>query len=138
MKVQEIPGKMTSVWESDVNAVLDIWTSYSISLDEFKEAILIKGLPFAKSHGGKAWIIDSSKAKGVFPQDIQQYIGSDILPAFNRNGIKFLITIKPEVIGLTSMTVSSYSSKVGPAGIKLVDVSSVADAKMWLKAHGND
>ena len=129
---------MISTWEADVNAVLDTWTTYSVTLDEFKEAVLIKGLNFAKSHGGIAWIVDSSKANGVFSQEIQKFIGSEVFPTFFKNGIKFFITIKPEVIGLTSMTVSSYSAKAGPAGIKLIDVSSVADAKMWLKEHADD
>ena len=129
---------MISTWEGDVHAILDTWTDYYVSLDEFKDAVLIKGLSFAKTHGGRAWIVDSLNAKGVFPQEIQQFITSDVFKAFFDNGIKFFITIKPNVPGLTSMTVRSYSANAGPAGIKLIDVSSVADAKMWLKEHGDN
>ena len=137
MKIQEITGKMTSTWEEDVNAILDTWTTYFVTLEEFKEAVLNRGLNFAKAHDCAAWIVDSSKAEGVFAQEIQQFIGSEVFPTFFKNGIKFFITVKPEVVGLTSMTVSSYSAKAGPAGIKLVDVGSVEDAKMWLKEHGD-
>lgn len=135
MKIQEINGKMKSTWESDVISVLDTWTTYNITLDEFKEAILNKGMAFAKAHGGIAWIVDSSKAKGVFSKEIQDFIGSSVFPTFVQNGIKYFITIKPDVPGLTSMTVSNYSAKAGPAGIKLIDVKNVADAKMWLRDH---
>ena len=138
MKIQEIQGKMISTWEADVNAILDTWTDYYVSLDEFRDAVLIKGLGFAKKHGGSAWIVDSSKAKGVFSQELQQFIASDVFKTFFDNGIKFFITIKPNVPGLTSMNVRSYSANAGPAGIKLIDVSSVADAKMWLKEHSDD
>ena len=133
MEIQNITGKMRSTWEDDVKAVLDIWTTYNITLEEFKEAVLIKGVNFAKSHGAIAWIVDSSKAKGVFAQEIQEFIGSTVFPTFVKNGIKFFITIKPEVAGLTSLTVSNYAAKAGPAGMQLVDVKSVSDAKLWLK-----
>jgi len=138
MKINEIPGKMISTWEADVKAVLDTWSDYYISLDEFKDAVLNKGLNFAKTNGCTAWIVDSSTASGVFPSEIQNFIGTDVFPTFFKNGVKFFITIKPEVIGLTTLNVSAYSAKAGPAGIKLVDVSSVEDAKMWLREHKND
>lgn len=135
MQIQEISGKMTSTWEADVKAVLDTWTTYNVTLEEFKEAVLIKGVAFAKQHGAIAWIVDSSTAEGVFTQEIQDFIATDIFPGFVANNIKYFITIKPEIPGLTSLTVSSYASKAGPAGMQLVDVKSVEDAKMWLKEN---
>jgi hypothetical protein len=138
MKIQEIPGKMVSTWEADVKAVLDTWTTYHVTLQEFENAVLIKGVNFAKANGGIAWIVDSSTAKGVFSQEIQEFIGSTIFPAFVQNGIKFFITIRPNIPGFTNVTVSTYSFKVEPAGLHLVDVKSVSDAKMWLNEHSND
>ncbi len=82
MKIQEIHGKMISTWEADVNAVLDTWTNYHVTLDEFKDTVLIKGLDFSKTHGGIAWIVDSSNAKGVFSQEIQEFIASDVFQTF--------------------------------------------------------
>ncbi|PLX27974.1 hypothetical protein C0583_01935 [Candidatus Parcubacteria bacterium] len=137
MLIQKIPGKMASTWEEDSKAVLDTWETYDVSLDEFKDAILNKGINFIQGRGAVAWIVDSTKAKGVFSQEIQDFIGSDIFPAFVNNGIKYFITIKPEVANLTSLTVSNYAAKAGPAGMKLVDVKSVADAKMWLRENAD-
>lgn len=135
MQIQNIPGKMISTWEDDVKAVLDTWTTYNVSLEEFKEAVLIKGVAFAKAHGAIAWIVDSSTAVGVFTQDIQNFIATDIFPTFVANNIKYFITIKPEVQGLTNLTVSNYAAQAGPAGMQLVDVKSVIDAKMWLREN---
>lgn len=137
-KIQEVTGKMYSTWNPEVKAVIDTWTTYNVSLEEFKEAVLIKGVNFSKAHKGVAWVVDSSKAVGVFSQEIQQFIGTDIFPAFAKSGIKYFITIKPETKGLTSLTVANYSAKAGPAGLKLIDLKSVNDAIMWLKEHGND
>jgi hypothetical protein len=137
MIIQEIEEKMVSTWEEDVKAILDTWTTYNVTLQEFKEAVLIKGINFAKVNGAVAWIVDSSKAKGVFSQEIQEFIGSDIFPAFVKNGVKFFITIKPDVAGLTSLTVSTYAAKAGPCGLQLVDLKSVSDAKMWLKEQAD-
>lgn len=40
-----------SPWSTTLkpNVMIDTWTSYAISLEEFKEAILEKGLPFGRS-----------------------------------------------------------------------------------------
>ena len=135
MKIQEIQGKMISTWEADVNAILDTWTNYHVTLNEFNKAVLIRALDFSTTHGGIAWIVDSSKAKGEFSDEIQQFIASDVFQIFSYHGIRFFITIKPNVYGPTSMAVRSYSAHAGPAGIQLIDLKSVADAKMWLKEH---
>lgn len=132
MDVYSIPGKLKVTWDPNVKAIVDTWTSYSISLDDFREAVLVKGLDHAKANGGIAWIVDSSSAEGVFSQEIQDYIGSDIFPAFVKNGIKYFITIDP-VIPVTRLTVNTYKKKAGPGGLELVEVPNVNEAKRWLK-----
>lgn len=132
MKVYSLPGKLEVTWDADVKAIIDTWSTYSISLEEFKEAVLVKGLNHAKANKGVAWIVDSSKAQGVFSQEIQGFIGSDIFPQFAKNGIKYFITIDP-VVPITRLTVSTYKKKLGPNGIQLVEVPNVAEAKKWLK-----
>lgn len=133
MKIHSLPGKLEVSWRSDVKAIVDTWHTYGITLDEFKEAVLVKGLNHSKANGGVAWIVDSSKAEGVFDTEIQNFIGSDVFPAFAKNGIKYFITINSQVSALTKMTVRTYQSKTGPNGLKLVEVNSVDDAVEWLK-----
>lgn len=135
MKVYNVPGKLDVKWESSVKAIIDTWSSYTISLEDFKEAVLVKGLNYAKSHGGVAWIVDSSQATGSFSQEIQSFIGSDVFPAFAKIGIKYFITINSQVSAITKMTVRSYSSKTGPNGLQLVELNNVNDAIAWLKEH---
>ena len=93
MDLYNIPGKLTVTWNDEVKSIVDTWTTYSISLAEFKEAVLVQGLNFAKEHNGRAWVVDSSSAKGSFTQEIQNFIGSDIFPAFAQAGIKYFIII---------------------------------------------
>ena len=135
MKYYENPGKFVSEWRDDVKAVVDTVLDFGLTLEEFKEAVMIKGMAQAKSRGGVAWIVDSSQATGVFSQDIQDYIGSDVFPAFAANGIKYFITINSEVSALTKMTVRTFQAKTGPHGIQLVEVKSVEDAITWLKEN---
>jgi hypothetical protein len=135
MKVYEIPGKLEVKWNSEVKSIIDTWITYNVSLEEFKEAVLTKGLNFAKSHRGVAWIVDSSSAKGAFSQEIQSFIGSEVFPAFAKIGIKYFLTITSSVSAVTKMSVRSYSAKTGPNGLKLVELNSVEDAITWLKAN---
>ena len=132
MHVHSIPGKLEVHWRDDIKAIVDTWENYSISLEEFREAVLIKGLDHSKAHGGIAWIVDSSRAGGAFTAEIQDYIGSDIFPAFTRNGVRFFITILPRS-ATTKMTVRRYQQKTGPNGLELVEAADMAAAEDFLK-----
>ena len=134
MFVYSVPEKLEVNWHDDVKAIVDTWTSYNVSLDEFSDAVLNKGLGFGRMRGVKAWIVDSSQASGAFSAEIQQFIGNDVFPAFAKHGVKHFVTINSEVSAVTKMTVRNDSAKTGPAGIKLVEVGSVDEAKEWL-AH---
>jgi hypothetical protein len=79
MKIFEITGKLTVEWNAEAEAIVDTWKSYSVTLEEFEEAIL-KGIDYAVAHGGVAWVADSRKAEGQFSKEIQNFIVSDILP----------------------------------------------------------
>lgn len=134
-KVYDIPGKLSVEWESDVKAIVDTWTNYSVTLDQFKDAVLEKGVSYARGKGVKAWIVDSSQANGAFSQEIQSCIGSTVFPKFAEIGVKYFITITSSVSAVTKMTVKSYSAKTGPNGLKLVEVNSREDALAWLKEN---
>ncbi len=132
--IQSIPGKLSSHWEGRSKTVIDTWESYFITLDAFREAVLVKGLAYASARGGQAWIVDSSKAKGAFSQEVQTFIGERVFKEFARSGIRYFVTIKSQS-AVTNMTISSYASQVGPAGIELVEVPSVQDALAWLASR---
>ncbi len=136
MKVRDIPGKLTTSWLDDVKAVLDTWTSYDITLADFRQSVLVDGLNHAKAHGGVAWIVDSSNASGAFSPEIQAFIGSDVFPGFAKAGIKYFITITSKVSLETRRTVASYSAQTGPYGLQLIEVNSADDAREWLKSKG--
>jgi len=74
MKIYEIPGTLIVEWDDEVKTTFDTWSSYSITVPEFREAILNKGLSNARAHGGRAWVMDATKAKGVFTPEIQKLI----------------------------------------------------------------
>ncbi len=134
MSVHSIPGKLEVNWCDEVKAIVDTWSNYVVTLEQFRDAVLGKSMDHAKAHGAQAWIVDSSQAKGAFPQEIQAFIGSDVFPAFAENGIKYFITITSES-AITKMSISSYSAKAGPHGLQLVEVACMDDAVEWLKQN---
>lgn len=129
--VYSIPGKLNVQWLPQVRAIVDGWQTYAVTLAEFREAVLVRGLSHARQNKGCAWIVDSSAAKGVFSEEIQRFIGSDVFPAFAKNGITHFITISSSS-SLTNMSISAYKAKLGPNGIKLVELGSVEQAAEWL------
>lgn len=92
MNIFEIPGKLTVEWSSEAKAIIDTWTSYSISLEEFDKCIT-EGINHSVVNGGTAWIIDSRSSNGQFSKEIQDFIVTDILPNLSKNGIKYFMTI---------------------------------------------
>jgi hypothetical protein len=132
MEINKIENKVTVSWRDDVKAVVDKWEDYSVSIDDFRQGVFIAGLDYAKANGGVAWIVDSSDAKGVFNQEIQKFIDSDVFPAYAKNGIKYFITILP-TNAITKLTVKNFSRKVGPSGMELIEVASLDAAIDFLK-----
>lgn len=130
-KIFEIPDKLLCEWDSDAKAVIDTWTTYSITLAEFKEAVYVKGVNHARLNGVKAWIVDSHKANGFFKAEIQEFIATHIFPTFASIGVKYFMTINAENAA-TKMTVDQYSSKAGPNGLKVLTGSNAEDAIKWL------
>lgn len=122
---------MVVEWEPTAKAIIDTWTNQFITLEQFKEAVFIRGVNHAKANGGRAWIVNSKKAKSVFKSEIQDFITSDIFPTFAKIGIKYFITISPEDV-VANLTVEKYKAKTGPAGLQLVECDSTEDAIEWL------
>lgn len=122
-------------WYPQVKAIVDSWSSYNISLEDFSHAVLKKGMSHFKANGGRAWIVDSHQATGSFSKEIQKFIETDVFPTFAKNGVKYFMTITSES-ALTRMTVSEYSAKVGPHGIKLLQGKSTEGAIEWLSKNG--
>ena len=134
MEIYKIPGKLVGKWNYDVHAMIDTWNDHDVTKEEFEQCLL-KGCCHAKQNDGIAWIVDTSKAKGVFNSEIQIFIGSHIFPTFQKIGVKYFITIKSRIDPLTKMTVSNYSAKAGPNGLQLLEVNMVEDGIKWLKEN---
>lgn len=135
MDVYTIPGKINVAWNNDVKAIVDTWTTYSVTKDEFREAVLVRGVNHAKSRSVVAWVVDSSKAEGSFSDEIQAFIGSDVFPTFAKIGVKYFISINSKVSTVTQKTVAKFTAVAGPNGLKLIELNSVDDAVAWLKAQ---
>jgi len=135
MVIHEIPGTLVVEWNDEVKAVFDTWSSYTINVPQFREAILQKGVAHARSHRAWAWVMDATKAKGAFPEDVQKLIETEVFKTFAGIGIKYFITIKSAGSALTNMSIKSYTAHLGPCGIQMVEVPDRNSAVAWLKQH---
>jgi hypothetical protein len=134
MTVHEIPGVLLVEWNDEVKATIDSWSSYAIKAPQFREAIVTKGVAYAKAHGGRAWVMDATKAKGAFDNDVQKLIETEVFKAFAGIGIKYFITIKSASV-ITNMSIKSFTAQLGPHGIQMVEVPDVEKAIAWLREH---
>jgi len=134
MKVHEIPGTLVVEWNEGVRTMVDTWSNYTIKVPQFREAILDKGVNYARLHGARAWVMDATKARGAFPQDVQKLIETEVFKAFAAIGIKYFITIK-SASTVTNMSINSFSAHIGPSGIQMVEVPDQEKAIAWLKEH---
>ena len=135
MLVAEIPGTLTVEWNDEVKATIDTWSTYAISTQQFREAILEKGVANARLHGGRAWIMDASKVKGAFPQDVQKLIETEVFKTFASIGVKYFVTIKSADSAITNMAIKRYTTHLGPCGIEMVEVPDHDKAIEWLREH---
>ena len=87
MIVHEIPGILLVEWNNEAKAMIDTWSSYAIKVPQFREAILDKGVTHTKAHGGRAWVMDATKAKGAFSQEVQALIETEVFKKYASIGI---------------------------------------------------
>ena len=133
MQVHTIPKKLTVTWQEDIKAIIDTWQSYFVTIFEFEQAVLVKGLNHAKANGGIAWIVDSSNAIGAMPKFIIDFIDERVFPEFVKNGIKYFITISTGATKIAKKTISQYSERTHHNGLILVELDSLEEAIKWLK-----
>jgi len=87
---------MTGSFDSDLNAMIDNWSSLMVSLEDFKSTIYDIGVPFAESNKVTTWIVDTSKSEGVFKKDVQAFIESTVAPKCSEIGIKYFFVLLPQ------------------------------------------
>ncbi len=80
-------------------------------------------------------MMDGTKAKGAMSADVQKLIETEVFKAFAAAGIKYFITIKSEVSTIANMAIKTFTSHMGPCGIRLVELPDVNTAIAWLKEH---
>lgn len=134
MTVHEIPGVLRVEWNDDAKAMIDTWSNYMITVPQFREAILEKGVAHGKVYKSQAWIVDSSRAKGAFPQDVQKLIETEVFKTFAAIGVKYFITIK-SASAITNMSIDRYTAQCGPAGLQMIELPDQDTALQWLKNH---
>ena len=132
MVLHELNGYMRVEWVENEKAILDKWYSLLLTVEQFEEAVLVKGLEYSKKHAGRAWIVDMTEARGAFSPEIQEFIKDKVFPEFTKNGVKYFITAKGES-AITRLSNQIYEAQLGPAGIMLLEVPSFEVAKQWLK-----
>ena len=134
MKIHEVPGVLVMEWNDQGKVVVDTWLKYTIKTAEFREAILKKGVGYAKARGARAWVVDSSKATGTYAQEVQDLIAKEVFKAFAAIGVKYFITIKSGS-AITNLAFNRVTSQLGPSGIQMVDVPDLKTALTWLREH---
>ena len=130
MKAYEIPGAMVGEWDDEVKAIVDTWTTYTVTASQFREAIIQKGIAKAVANGGRAWVMDASKAEGAFPPEVQKLIETEVFKKFASIGIKYFVTIK-SASATTNLSIKSYTAHLGPCGIQMVEVPDLGKAIAW-------
>lgn len=131
-RLLELPGKMTLSWLPEHRALLDEWTNYFVTLDEFKQ-LGAAALPHAEPRGGRAWIIDGSRARNVFPPEVQTFIAEHAFAGLVAHHIAYFISIPSQVSTTTNLGIQRYERHAGPSGIQLVTAASLDDALRFLR-----
>ncbi|HEY5959579.1 MAG TPA: hypothetical protein VIV60_23655 [Polyangiaceae bacterium] len=130
--VHEIPGKLRVAFDMDAKAIIDRWETFAVTLEEFRDAVLIRGVTYGSRYGVRAWIVDSSAAKGAFPPAVQLLIEKEVFPTFAKIGVKQFLTITSKS-AITNLSIMNFVSKLGPNGIELIETGSVSDALTIIK-----
>ena len=126
----EKPGVVRTYMDSSLPSTIVVEWDNLYDGDVIKESCQAQ-LDKVKS-GAKYLIIETSKAKGVPKQDIQSWFGDTLFPAFDKAGLKAMITVVPES-ALSKMAAKNWIRNGSPFGFDSYDAASLDDAKNLIK-----
>lgn len=128
-KIYEIPGKMVSHYYPEEKIIIDSWTELNASFEDWKKTIYEIGiLDFAPKNGVTTWITDTSRATGIFDNQIQDFRKDVSAAAMAKSGIKLFFTVLSSS-ALSTLSVRKTSKVYGGHGeMKSMAVSSLDEA----------
>ena len=131
-KIFELPNKLLVEWHSEARAIIDTWSSYHVTKEEYEEALMLEGLEHAREKGALAWIADARTATGAFSKELNEYIQKEVLPQFVAVGIKYFITINstnPDA----RINVNRFAAMADSLGLQTIKAGSLESSIDWLK-----
>lgn len=133
-ELYNLPGKVVGHFHPEINTIVDTWTSMFVSLEQWKSTVYDIGITdFAPKNGVTAWIIDTSKARSVFPPEVQEFRQNVAKLKLEENGVEYLFVVLPEKgIGKFSAgkTANLYE---GQGRLKAFEVKNIDEALLILK-----
>ena len=127
--IYEIPGKVTGHYYPESNTIIDSWTELNASFDDWKKTIYDIGiLDFAPKNGVTTWITDTSKASGVFNNEIQDFREGVSAAAMARSGIKLFFTVMSASAIATLSARKTSKAYSGHGSMDSIAVSSIEEA----------
>lgn len=97
-EIYSIPEKMVGHYYPEISAIVDTWeASLFVSSEDWKSTVFDIGVSeIVPKFKVKHWIINTSKARSVFPPAIQDYAENKAKPALEKHGLTHLIVVLPE------------------------------------------
>ena len=127
-EIYQVAGFMQGLHDPRHQAILDTWSSLLITQEQFKKSIYDIGVKFAQTNGVKYWIVDTSKAVGVFKKEVQAFIDSTVAPKFAEIGIVYFFIVLPQsaIAKLSAKHIAKINDE--QKGMQTVQVRSVEEA----------
>ncbi len=120
-------------WEEDVQAVRVEWLRLFMKLDDFKKVVEY-ALGILRENHGAIWIADSSNSKGVFSEEVQEYMQMDDVATFAKMaGLSMLLTVMPQNSGLSSMSTNKWKKRAEEKHIYYMEeFKDLKSCKEWI------
>lgn len=126
------PGFVTAEVDSSTKSVIVYWENLS-------DGYIVKECCLAQLNqviqgNAQVVIVETSTAKGVPPQDVQDWFGSTLFPKFRENNLKAIVTVLPKS-ALTKLASKRWMSTGKPFTFEMFECASLDDAKDIAKKY---
>ncbi len=112
VKIAEIPGKFHSVWDDEIQCVIDSWENFeAVSVDDLKSVLGGKVIPFVREKHCDVHIVDNTRAIGAFSPEAIAYLKTETANAMLTTSIRYFVTILSKASSIAN--VSMRSLKIG-------------------------
>lgn len=132
LRIAEFENHANLFYSEEMKAIRVEWKKLYMSKDKWLE-IINRAIELGREHDVSIWIADLYESEGMFSNDVIEYWTSNGIDLIKNNGFRYVLTVNPKKIGLTSISDKTWKKPVSEKNaFQLFEFPDMKGVKQWI------